>query len=260
MSGAENTGGNRELDVFFKVEYSGFTPRQESWVKNSIRKIGLPTQNLRRVVYLGNDIDGREDWLGHWQRRNFDETHRGELALYKNLEDPNLPEIAHLETMVHELAHANSPLRPENSYNYGGEKNRQRFEHLSREVARQTKATKVFLNPYHAHLYQKLQSGEIDDDVFVEEIQAILVELRVTNPNHLRQVEAAQIRKMIMRGLGSSVSFFDGVSDALVNLYKHGGNPDIKGRVELEQHILKVRNGFGAIPASQREPSFLQVA
>lgn len=168
----------------------GFTPEQHREVVDQIAAIGLPIDNLRKLVRRPNDT-GSEGVLGSWD--NGPENY-GEFSVYELL-DKQIPEMR-LGTLVHEGAHANSPLRQENAHFYGGEEERAQAELYVHNLAGQSLITGKYMTGYHKHLAKQLDANEIPLGTFIEETQAIASELALTNRAKLAQVEAAQHAKI----------------------------------------------------------------
>lgn len=240
---------NRVNEIQFDRE---FTAEQREWVEKAIAAPGMPLRNVRQVSYLGNDADGKEQWLGHWQQYESQEgnlVYKGEVALYKNLE--KVPAIGVLGTIVHEEAHANTPLYEGNFDLYGGRENMRRARQHAEVVAKRTIATHVYLNPYHAYLYKEFAEGRMDPGTFVEETHAIMTELAFTNREHLKQVSDAQAFKLGELSkdgkVKPKVDILEGAEKTLIDLLSNGGAlRDIKTTDDLEEYIDKVRAGFKA--------------
>ena len=174
------------------IPTEGMNAEQATWFKDNLTRIGLPlTDQVTKLRYAPN-TRGNEGVLGTANSAN------GEFTLYKKLE--GLPEIAQYGTMVHEGLHFSDPFLPEHIGQYGeGEeahKNWEAAQEHTRAIARQTHETKVFLNGYHKYLYKQWQAGEISETLFAMETHAIMGEQRMTNPNHLKQIQESQKAKL----------------------------------------------------------------
>jgi hypothetical protein len=229
-----------------EIRFAGFSSEQAHWLQGRFADIGLPTRNIREAVYLPNTLR-KKNVVGHWREKHLTGGYAGEFALYKRFEDPRLPEIAHLATIVHELGHVNSPLKETNADLYGGEKNREKAVDLAWQVAAQTDATGVYMNGYHRALHRSFVRGEIGGEHFVEETNAIMLELRFVNPNHLMQVQEAQNSKLqILLGTREQVGvdIVSGLDETIANLLSNNGSgaqftPDM-----VDAHVLQVRESF----------------
>jgi hypothetical protein len=224
------------------VPFEGFADKQAAWVRRQIEVVGLPTRNISRVRYLENG-KGQENVLASVHLAD------GTLTLYKSLE--KLPE-AQEGTIVHELAHENSPHQKKNIELYGSEEAMEAARIHAEDIAHQTHVTQVYLNGYHKKLHRQLLSGEIDKTRFSEETHAIMTELRFTNSTHLEQVQDAQKAKL-MRLRENKLTNLDytailstnsetepvGVDKTLLSLM-----PDFNTVAELNQHIASVNRSF----------------
>lgn len=223
-----------------KIQFEGFVnPDHRKFVETRIQAIGLPTDNIRTLRFINADsyTDSKRRWfvLGHYDYE------KGEYALYKPWQE-KLPEVAQLGTMVHELGHADSPLRKENTQLFGTEEKREEARKHAETIAQQTLETRVFLNPYHKKLAEMLKAGQIDKERFVEETNAIMIELRFTNVAHLRQVERSQHERAKIRGF-EAISIVDGIDQTLITLTSRN-HPEIKTVKDLDRHIATVRTNF----------------
>lgn len=233
--GDEIIESDRDYQIF-NMTFEGFSSQQRRTVGNIINFTDLPLNNISKVVYLSN-TEGKKHWLGHHNSTNH------EIALYKRLE--TLPPIAQLGTIVHEIAHSVSPFREENASLYGDERSMRKTARHIKGVAEQSLLTNRFLNAYHAELAKALKSGEIDTQRFSEETGAILIELKFSNPNHLRQVEEAQkVRLKYLKYYGhvdlnfKFTGITSGVNETLFRLMPFFGND----KQSLDLHIANVRS------------------
>jgi len=171
------------------VKVNGFNPERKAFVKSLMEATGLPLDRVTSVSYKPNGL-GTEHTLGQARIKT------GELWFYKNMD--KLPqyalEVSQLEVVAHELMHINTPFYSENETAYGGRENMRQAAENAILVAGQTKESRSFLSGYHKLLYRKLQEGTLDGGMqtFIEETQTILMEQRIVNPNHLKQVLEAQ--------------------------------------------------------------------
>jgi len=174
-----------------EAEMVGFTPEQEERVQEHIESTGLPSDNIHRVVYRPARR-GEENIIGSFQ------PYDGTLTIYKPID--KLSPVAQHSTIIHEQAHSSSPLDERNSRLYGSDKEMIAARQHAIAVSRQSIETGKYLNPYQKYLARQLEADQIDQSRFVEETHAILVELRFNNPEHLRQVEMAQIKRASKMG------------------------------------------------------------
>lgn len=155
-----------------------------------IVSIGLPIDNYSSLHYRENEGD-EADHLGSWGIGA--ETY-GQFSIYE-LNDTQTPE-SRLGTLIHEGAHANTPLRIENAHLFGGEAERLEAQEYAHDLATQSLVTGKYLDGYHESLATQLRGNEITFDLFAEETQAIAVQLAMTNRARLAQTERAQHRQM----------------------------------------------------------------
>lgn len=157
---------------------------------NLMAATGMPVDNVRRLRYEANRR-GTEDVLASFGVGFFN---RGEYTVY-DLLGRVVPE-KRFGTHMHELSHAASPLRRENSRYYGGEDGRRQAERQVVGIAEQSRLTGIHLNGYHKFLLEQLSAGTIDLDTYNEETWAITAEMAMTKRDELARVEADQHRRV----------------------------------------------------------------
>ncbi|KKR51323.1 MAG: hypothetical protein UT84_C0001G0008 [Candidatus Curtissbacteria bacterium GW2011_GWA1_40_16] len=228
------------------AEFIGFTKDQEKRARQYIQDLGMPAQNIKRVVYR-EARRGEEDILGTWELYN------GTLTFYKNLE--RFPPIAQLKTVAHEQSHSVSSLDPKNEKLYGGRQEQLIAARHIEAVANQSIITRKYLNGYQAHLHRQYERDEIDFTRFAEETQAIMMELRFTNPEHLEKIQKAQfvqIRKINSKHQGPAImpvaimtteaqaqKGLVGVDRTLSKLIPH-----LQTKADIDSHVAEVRRKF----------------
>lgn len=229
------------------ASFEGFTKAQEIWVRRQIETIGLPIRNINKISYKEN-TPRESTSLGSANLLT------GEYRLYKLLEDPKVPEIAQLGTMVHEGLHWGDPNREIHPLGYENvyqsEEERSHAKRHAEQIARQTKQTGVYLNGYHKKLFEAFNEGKIDETRLKMETHAIMGELRFTNPKHLIQVQKAQKEKLEKSGRGNQfVQIMTqegsdkavGIDRTLISLLQDKGIHNVN---QLNMHIENVRNSF----------------
>lgn len=170
--------------------------RDEEWVLTTIAAVGLPVENIASLHRRENTRE-KPNTLGSWWES------KREFSLYKLLGD--IPPIAQMGTIAHELGHVSSPEITENRKFYGSNEARlQALDHAI-DISSQTIDTKVFLNGYHKHLFNQMQQNRISPEHYAEETHAIMIELRFSNPKHLAEVQNAQ--KEALRRAGREDEF-----------------------------------------------------
>lgn len=214
--------------------------------------VGLPVDNYQSLHHRKNEGSALHH-LGSWGIWG---EQYGQFSIYEKNE-AETPE-SRLGTIVHEGAHANTPLRKQNAYLYGGEANRAEAEQFARNLAAQSLVTGKFMDSYHSQLAAELYNGDISLDIFAEETQAIAVQLGMTNRAKLEQVEQAQHRALDrMRGTGephglSRVNLIsqvdhtgaitiDGIDKQLIALVR-----DVHGHQDLMGHIGQLKRNLYA--------------
>ncbi|HSX45057.1 MAG TPA: hypothetical protein VLF39_03050 [Candidatus Saccharimonadales bacterium] len=228
------------------LPHEGFTSEeQRQQVIEQIDAIGFPVNNFRSLSYEKND-KGRETILGSWDPGV---ENRGRFSVYELL-NRQVPE-KRIGTIAHESTHANSALVPENAHLYGGEAERAEAEKYIKDVAGQTLLTGKYLNSYQKHLAKQLDANKIDVTTFVEETQAIVSELAITNRAHLAQVETAQhdkLRKMYPNETPVNLISHkdkdgnvqvDGIDRQLITLIR-----GVSSYEDLETHVTGLKEQF----------------
>lgn len=154
--------------------------------------IGLPVDNFRAFQYEQNDsgYHSNPNAIGGW---GIGPENKGTFYIYSLLD--RLGEYR-LGTLVHESAHANTPMNPENTSQFGGEAKRQAAELFAKNLADQSLLTDTFLNGYHAYNAKEFRAGRMSKATFIEETQAIASELGVTNRAKLEQIQEVQLSKV----------------------------------------------------------------
>lgn len=232
----------------------------EEWTKSAIAAIGLPVDNLEEVIFTENTKED-PNTLGSW---GVGGAEIGKFRLYKLLKE--IPPVAQIGTMTHELAHANTPFNEENNALYGSEEARERAAKHAEAIAEQTIATRVFLNPYHRQIFGIYEAtvekyGENSDKALQarklldEETHAIMSQLRLENPKHLAQVEAAQHASLERRRRGGEDVpepvhilshkdaegnvVVDGIDTTLISLI-----PEVDTLEDLNNHFRDLKTRF----------------
>lgn len=215
----------RVTEIPHTVEVSGFGER-EAFIRRMVESVGLPLDNVSRITFQERSAQDtvNSGVLGSVHMET------GELSFYKRLE--GLPEIAQLGVATHELAHENDPHNVINARLYGSEENMRMTAENVKKLADQTIDTEVFMNWYHKFLFEKLESGQIDNDRFLRETHAIMIELRFTNPKHLKEVLRSQDKE-------TADEIFNNLDNTLLALMPH-----LKTTEELNKHIDNLHNSF----------------
>lgn len=215
----------RVTEIPHTVEVSGFGER-EAFIRRMVESVGLPLDNVSRITFQERSAQDtvNSGVLGSVHMET------GELSFYKRLE--GLPEIAQLGVATHELAHENDPHNVNNARLYGSEENMRATAENVKRLADQTIDTEVFMNWYHKFLFEKLESGQIDNDRFLRETHAIMIELRFTNPKHLKEVLRSQDKE-------TADEIFNNLDNTLLALMPH-----LKTTEELNKHIDNLHNSF----------------
>lgn len=218
-----------ELPPNLTVE--GFTPEGEVFARKLLEMTGLPLQRVTKVTHRQNSQETK-DVLATAHRFT------GEVEFYKKME--GLPLVGQLGTAVHELTHISSPTIAENESVYGSRESLEAAWDNATTVASQTHETGRYLNGYHKLLHTRFMAGEITTQKFVEETNAIMMELRFTNPKHLKEVLDAQSVALFNKNAGNHESRTDAILNqidtTLLNLMPQFSNP-----AELNTHIETLR-------------------
>lgn len=215
----------RVTEIPQSVEVSGFGER-EAFVRRMVESVGLPLNNVSRITFREASAQDtvNSGVLGSVHMET------GELSFYKRLE--GLPEIAQLGVATHELAHENDPHNSKNVGLYGSEERMNKTAENVKNVAEQTKESRVYMNWYHKFLLEQLEKGQIDDARFLSETHAIMIELRYTNPKHLEEVLKSQNE-------GTSSQIMAELDNTLLALMPH-----LRDKNELDNHIQNLKGAY----------------
>jgi hypothetical protein len=257
-----------------RVQVEGFQPvwerfgvTNEDWLLTRIAGMGYPVDNIT-TVSLTNNTQETQGVLGSYTHKG---QGKGKFEVYK-LNEKFHP-IVLFGVLAHELQHQTSPFTQENATLYGSEENRLKAVDFATKAARQSEVTRVFLNNYHKSHFEKLlaareelgnelteESGkalERAEWLFREETLAIIAELRFANPEHLRQVQDAQLASLVRRanapggekdlpeGIYLTSHEYDGGVEAdgidkiMINLI-----PEVDDVVDLQSHIAAQKMHF----------------
>lgn len=219
-----STPAPRITEIPHDVEVSGFGER-EAFTRRLVESVGLPLNNVSRITF--RESGAQESVLGSVHMET------GELSFYKRME--GLPEIAQLGVAVHELSHENDPFKKGNADLYSSREKMDKTADNVKKLAEQTKESKIFMNGYHKYLYEQLIDGEIDDDRFLSETHAIMIELRYTNSKHLEEVLTNQDPY-------TATEIMHNLDETLLALMPH-----LKNMGELETHIQNLKKSFKTV-------------
>lgn len=212
------------------VKIEGFTAEREVFVRGLLERTGLPLDRVTSVTYKPNDRNHHV--LGQAQIET------GKLYFYKNME--RLPkdalEISQLEVATHELFHINTPFYEECIKVYGSENNMKKAAENTIRVAKQTKETRLFLSGYHEWLYGELQKGTLNggEQTFIEETNAIMMSLRISNPKHLEKIVRSQ-------NSNNADDILNQIDQTLLNMM-----PQFNSISEVNHHFTKLKKDLRA--------------
>ncbi len=205
-----------------RLDNDGFSRRDINELRGIIASSGLPIRGLRSFVHAPDrDLT---DANGHKGGQVIASMHthgeeKGRFTVHDVFYEA--PDEEKKATVVHEMMHNLSALRPENNdiFGEGEEGERERLEIASyvSKVAEQSLATGVHLNGYHKHLMQefttreaKLQEAvrgghltekeakaqiDIARYKYTEETQAILTEMAFFKRAELERVQETQAKR-----------------------------------------------------------------
>ena len=210
----------RITEISPNVKVEGFGENEAS-IRRLVESVGLPLDNVPEIKL-------RE--FGANRSYSSIDKETGQMTFFGDFVD--LPEISQLGLVAHDLARENSPFKSKNFELFGSEKNIQRAAENVKRVASQTKETRIFMDPQLEDFFERLEDGKIDENEFLEETNALMVELRYTNPEHLKNVLGKQNKK-------TSKKIFNELDKTLLNLIPH-----IKSKGELERHIDNLHSSF----------------
>jgi hypothetical protein len=232
----ENPPGLDPEEHLLSIPQEGFTTEQHHQLTSRILAVGLPVDNYTKLSRRANEPETRNN-LASW---GVGSENYGEFTEYELL-DEQIPE-RQLAALVHEGAHANTPRRKENAPLYGGESKRAQAELFARDLAAQTLMTGKYLTGYHKHLAAELINGQKtpeDYELFVEETQAIAMELAITNRAKLEQVESAQQAKLANLQRAGLVD--EDIQP--VNLLSHAENDDEVQVEGIDNELIALLDG-----------------
>lgn len=219
-------------DAVGDIRFEGFRKPEEllwkQWFVNVSRASRLPMPKLDSITYERSDrvIDHVLPRVGYspdtnaavrrQQDGSFKMTFQKRLPPFHSEKSKDLKEKDRVRgTFIHEIAHLNSPYDRAKDKNLSEEER----ETAKREAAfvdavvKQCLTTGIFLNQYHLQLQDELVGGvlswmEAMTDMpplplsrFREETWAILVQMRYSEPDKLRDIEERQKRKLKKRPL-----------------------------------------------------------
>lgn len=170
--------------------------RQEMWVRGAMSIVGLPLNNVSRVRRERNYPE-TADWLGSMKYTD------GTLTLYDRLGDQDVDDITPVATIIHELTHGNDPFEKKHKASYGTEDQREATKVHTYAVAEQSEITGITLNSYHDRLTEQFRTGEISFGRYLRETHAIMVQMRMTEPDALmakQEEQRAKIKQMKASG------------------------------------------------------------
>lgn len=175
----------------------------EVWLRTKIESSGLPLTNIKAVKRYFD----LESILGGAPITLLGGFHLVEHTLELNDAQLNMMrKEQHAGILIHELAHANSPLDAQLNHVYGSPENIKEAQSIVTSIGLQSLVTGKYFSKYHKMMAKQYKAGLIPLDRYLEEAFAITVEMRYKNRNHLLQVSEAQ-RNIMRRRFGKSSPF-----------------------------------------------------
>jgi len=211
------------------VKIKGFSSKDDAlFVRRTIESSGLPIDNIPEIRFVSIRTKALASSDPETGRMSF------------HLDYERLPRVAQFGVIVHELAHECEPDKDKNVKLYGSKENMQRaFENIKR-VAGQTTETQVFMDSAYKGSFDEMQAGKIDEERFLQETHATMIELRYTDPKHLREVLESQNKE-------TADEILNKLDDTILML-----NPHLKSREELDNHITNLHSYIERV-SDQRE-------
>jgi hypothetical protein len=176
---------------------------EEAWLRKNMEATGLPLVNVKAVNRL-IDLAGATGaspviMLGGFHL--LDHTMR-----FNDMYMDTMRKEQHAGVIVHELAHANSPLDSSLNHVYGSPEDIREAQSIVTNIGLQSLITGKYFSKYHKVLARQYKAGLIPLDKYLEEAFAVTVEMRFKNRNHLLQVSEAQ-QKILRRRFGKNSPF-----------------------------------------------------
>lgn len=200
------------------VKIKGFVKEDATFVRRAIESSGLPIDNISRIKLVGVKHKG---FAGV-------NPETGEMVFLLDFERQS--RSRQFRTIVHELSHENEPFEEKNIRLFGSEEKMQRAAENVKKFAEQTKTSGLCLDYSHKASLLEFESGKTDEQRFLSECYAEMVEFRYRKPERLRQVLESQNRE-------TANEIFDELENTLLAL-----NPHLKSKEELDAHINNLRS------------------
>jgi hypothetical protein len=211
------------------IKVNGFSSKDDAlFVRRTIESAGLPIDNIPEIRFVSIRTKALASTDPETGRMSF------------HLDYERLPRVAQFGVIVHELAHECEPDKDKNIRLYGSKENMQRAFENAKRVAGQTTETQVFMDPAYKGSFEEMQAGKIDEERFLQETHATMIELRYTDPKHLREVLESQNKE-------TAEEILNELDDTILML-----NPHLKSREELDMHITNLHSYIERV-SDQRE-------
>jgi hypothetical protein len=176
------------------ITFTDFPEQQETWIRQLFIDTGLPLNYVNTVEYKPTANNRPANTTAEY---NYPEKR---ITLFKSLQI--LPRIAQLGVVAHELGHAAEPT--EHPHLYKSPKEAEQARLHATTVALQSLLSNTFINGYQKMLARQLISPDVSSDEapetrferYVRETHAIMLEVRFTNPKHLRDIQTVQRTKI----------------------------------------------------------------
>jgi hypothetical protein len=236
--GIENIKPNRNVEISARknelpehAPILGFTPERTVFIRGLVERIGLPLDRVASVTYKPND-QKTEHTLGQAAIQE------GRLYFFKRME--NLPahaqEISQVAVAAHELWHINSAFFKGNEQAYGGAEKMQKARENVKRTADLCADNRSFLTPYHKQIYTQWKAGAISEQVYLLETEAIMGELRLSNPKKLEQV-------LVGQNVFEAVNIMKQLNDTTIKLMKLENVEQLNNHVEALRKFYQPKKG-----------------
>lgn len=230
-----------------ELRFEGFSEKQEAWVRKLFELSGLPLTRIKLIQAVPGIYGSRSGGViaGTYNRKTQTiTTYPDAVALIVAGPFGYVSQTAFInrfiQNLVHEVAHASSPIfaKAAHSLSESGAvtdnligydkiysvEDAERLHETTKKKAEESLVTRVYINNYHRWLAEEVLLARARQDqtkavsAFMRlciELEAIIVQMRYLNPNHIHQVDAATQKKLGREDRTQYISYFDWGNDIL---------------------------------------------
>lgn len=212
------------------VKIKGFSTKDDTaFVRRAIESSGLPVENIPKIRFVGVKTKAFASV----------DPKTGEMSFHLSFE--RQPRTTQFRTIIHELAHENEPFEEKNVRIFGSEENMKMAADNVKKFAEQTKATGLCLGYSHKGTLLEFEGGKIDEQRYLSESYAEMIEFRYRKPERLRQVLESQNKD-------TAEEIMNGLDNTLLAL-----NPHLKTKEELNTHIDNLQSWVREVSNKREE-------